>query len=299
MATAIPFSPKNDVLPAKTPPKIIQHQQAHDYFHYPFINGATVSATPYLTLPIKKSDVIKNGKVNYDVYQGWIYGEDELSIHGGNPVHAGFDIALPFGTQVFSPVDGYAMSTYQTFWKKDAFGNVIRFKGQPLRMGLGYFVYMYVPSVNRFVELAHLSDIDPLIPFSKPIYKDGGWMPTGNKIKIEGIEQNPNFVFVTKGTPLGRVGYSGLALGTAVDYEDGNERPVVMPQEQFKSWDIPHIHMEEFYIEQETFKKAWQRDPYAVYSTSEYYKTPNRNVSLGKDQLFLLDDEGFPQFAAE
>lgn len=35
-----------------------------------------------------------------------MYSQQELDIHGGNPIHGGVDIHVPFGIQVISPVDG-------------------------------------------------------------------------------------------------------------------------------------------------------------------------------------------------
>lgn len=278
------------------------NQQAHEKFHYPKpldLNENT-KATPYLFFPFKKSDLEKNplNKDNpYKITESWIYSDEELSIHKGDPLHGGVDIYVPYGTPVVSPVDGYATSSYNTYWKKDENGEIINYNGKPIRMGLGYFVYIYVPSVNRFVELAHLSEIDPAIPFIAPEKTEAGFQPFNSTIKIDEIKNNPNFVHITKGSPIGRVGYSGLAWGENLDYKESQDRSITVKESEFNSWDEPHVHFEEFWINQETGEKGWQRDPYAIYNTAEHYPTQARFTKMGKDPLWIIGEDELPEFA--
>lgn len=275
----------------------------HQAFHYPHPEDLTeeVKPIPYLTLPFKKG-------VLYDIYQGWMYSQKELDIHNSNPIHAGVDINVPFGTQVVSPVDGFAMSSYQTQWvregenyknaaKEEDRKPIRKYQGKEIRLGIGYFVNIYVPAVNRFLELAHLSDIDPLIPFSPPTYNPeaDSWDPENYKISIEDMSQSPYWVAVKKGDILGKVGYSGLTWGYD-EYIEGAKRPIVLDPNKFKSWDIPHVHLEEFYINQKTKQKGWQRDPYALYDTFDHYPTETRKGVMGKDPLWILDKDNLPQF---
>lgn len=262
--------------PVDFPPHPLSEQMYQDFHHDP---------VPYLTLPFKPG-------VNYEVTEGWIYSDEELAIHGGNPIHGGVDLHAPYGTEVVSPVDGYAMSSYHTEWIREGrdpkeevkddneeYKKPIKlYQGKPMREGLGYFIYIYVPIVNRFIELGHLSDIDPAIPFSPPVYnpKTDGWDPTNYQFMISQIDINTNIVPVKKGQVIGKVGFSGLALGDS-DKE---------------SWDEPHIHFEEFYIDQETGQKGWQRDPYALYDTFERYNIGK----MGLSPLWLLDQNNLPQF---
>ncbi len=302
----------------KPQPPSISPQAAlerHRAFHYPHPQDLTeeVKPIPFLTLPFKKADLEKNPLNKselYDISQGWIYSQQELDIHDGNPIHGGVDIHVPYGSQVISPVDGFAMSSYQTQWVREGadyqeaakdneeYKKPIRkYQGKEIRLGLGYFVYIYVPSVNRFLELAHLSDIDSSIPFSPPTHnpKTDSWDPENYKTSIDDMPKSPNWVAVKKGDPLGKVGYSGLTWGYD-EYVEGTKRPVILDPGKFKSWDIAHLHLEEFYFNQQTKQKGWQRDPYAIYDTYDHYPTETRKGLMGKDPLWILDKDNLPQF---
>lgn len=264
----------------------------HEALHQPVVNGKRYKVTPYLTLPFRHKDV-----KNYDIYQGFIYSADELKIHRSSPIHAGVDYELPYGTPVVAPADGYAMSSYLTSYVKDPETKENKlYKGKPIRYGFGYFVRMYIPSMDRYIDLAHMSDIDPAIPFSPPVKVEDGWNPTNNNLKREEWTNSPYTVFVKRGTVLGKVGYSGLGWGTEEEWKEGAIRPVVTGPNVFKSWDRPHIHFEEFGIDQETGLKGWHRDPYAIYDTYDYYPTSQRNTCMGKDPLFILDKNKLPKY---
>lgn len=295
-------SPAPSVPPSITPEALERHQA----FHYPHPEDLEeeVKPTPYLTFPFKKTD--------YDITQGWIYSQKELDIHHANPIHAAVDIYVPYGTKVISPADGYAIASYQTSWVREGadykelaksdneeYKKPIRiYQGKPIRLGIGYFIYLYVPSVNRFLEFAHLSEIAPAIYFGPPEFdpKTESWDPQNHLVSIEDMPASPYVVKVKKGDYLGKVGYSGLTWGYD-DYIEGLDRPMVLDTNKYKSWDIPHLHLEEFYINQETKQKGWQRDPYAVYDTFEHYPAPARKGIMGKDPLWILDKDQLPQFA--
>lgn len=276
-------------------------EQRHREFHYPKIEGKEVPATPYLTLPFRSRDIPEFG---YEITEGWEYSKEESAIHGLKN-HRGVDIAVPYGTLVVAPADGYAMSSYHTRWIKDEAGKEKTYEGKSIRFGLGYFIQMYIPGVNRFVQLAHLSELDPAIPFSKPVYNrpTDNWNPVNHTLRIHELKDHPAVVFVGRGTPLGKVGFSGLAWGYK-DYNPQTERPVAPDPEKFKSWDEPHVHLEDFWRDQGTGEKGWQRDPYAIYLTAGYYPDPKKdqpdprnNLRFGKDPLWFFAGD-MPAFAA-
>lgn len=269
----------------------LSSEQARSAGHYPIIEGKEVPADPYLTLPFREADL----EGQYDITEGWRYSQEEHAIHGFVN-HYAIDIAVPFGTQVVAPADGYAMSTYQTFWIKNDDGTTRTYQGKPLRFGLGNFVQLYVPSVNRFVQLGHLSDVDPAIPFSLPIADGEDWTPTNHTLKIIELQNHPMVVKVKKGQFLGKVGYSGLAFGYE-DYEAGATRPVQIDPKTQKSWDEPHVHLEDFYRDQSTGLKIANRDPFGIYSTRIDYPTPTRKGIRGRNPLFSMGNNSLPGFA--
>lgn len=261
--------------------ELLTRLERHKEHHYPVIEGQYVYPTPYLTLPFRKTDT--NGQ--YDITEGWIYSEFEQSVHGFE-AHNGIDFALPYGTPIVAPADGYAMSSYHTFWLRNDDGSIRTYQGKPLRFGLGYFVQMYIPSVNRYIQMAHMSDIDPAVPFSLPIANEGDWVPTNHTLAVPDLKNSPQYVQVKKGDVLGKVGYSGLAWGYE-DYSSGSARPVAIDPATQKSWDEPHIHFEDFWRDQTAGQKLANRDPYGIYSTYQDYPTPSRKGTPMINPLFL------------
>lgn len=281
-------------------------------FHYPVIEDSYLKSEqrpdgklivkPYLTLPFRQRDLENmsdDGWPHYEITEGWTYSDAELAIHHVDPLHGGIDIAVPYGTAVVSPVDGYVMSSYHVAPLIAEDGTQRTYKDKPISMGLGYFVYIYVPMVKRWVEIAHLSEIDDSIPFWQPTKEENVWKVPTQAIKVEDYLRHPRVTFIKKGHPLGKVGHSGLNLGNTTEYKEGMTRPMALDQHEYPSWDEPHIHYEEFWYNQETGQKGWQRDPYGLYSTGENYPTYNNYRNIGKDSLWLLDEYNYPRFAVE
>jgi hypothetical protein len=278
----------------------LTQEQGHERFHYPVIDGEETKAIPYLTLPFRKADLSKYPLSNQELYhiaEGWIYSKEELSITHVNPLHGGIDFDVPYGTPVVAPADGYALSSYNTAVIKDEEGNARIYKGKPISLGFGYFVRMYIPSVNRLVTMGHLSNIAPNINFVLPTNEAGTWKSNSlSKMSSTEWMSNPFATYIKKGTVVGYVGYSGLTWGYD-DYKEGAIRPVVIDQNKYVSWDEPHLHFEEEGINPDTGEIGWQRDPYAVYGTSDKYPSPKNKLQTGKDPLFILNKEGLPVFA--
>ncbi len=295
-----PFMPAKAV---PTPPMRQAQLSWYEGLHHPIVNGKKIEATAYLTLPFRKKDIISHSlspNEPYDIYQGFIYSSDELKIHRGNPIHAGIDYSLPYGTPVVAPADGYALSSYLSTWVKDEETQQTKlYQGKPIRYGYGYFVRMYIPSNERFIDIAHMSDIDTAIPFNPPEKKEDGWEPTKYNMKIDEWKSSPHVVFIKRGTVIGKVGYSGLGWGTEEEWQEGATRPVVTDPAVFKSWDKPHIHLEEFSIDQKTGAKGWHRDPYGIYDTFDSYPTPTRHTQMGKDPIFILGSDNLPKYTDE
>lgn len=273
----------------------MERQDRFTKYHHPIVEGKKVPTVPYLSLPFKKTDFTESKNTSYDITEGWLYSQAEKSIHGFNH-HVGIDFAVAYGTPLVAPTDGYAMSSYHTFWLKNNNNRIKTYQNKPLRFGLGNFIQIYIPEVNRFIQIGHLSDIDKNIPFSQPILHEDDWLPTNHTLTIQELINDPKVVKIARGQLLGRVGFSGLGWGYT-DYQAGCDRPLILDPEKYSSWDEPHVHYEECYRDQTDGKKFAQRDPYGIYSIFSDYPTPVRQGVLSQEPLFFMDDNHLPQFA--
>ncbi len=278
-------------------------QKRHAAIHHPVVNGQEVTPIPYLTLPFRKEDLIEAAQTDsdfnrrrlYDITEGWMYSAAERAIHGYK-VHAGVDYYTPYGTPVAAPCDGYAVSSYFSFPLTDEQGKPKIYQGKSIAFGLGYFVQVYNPELNRFVVMGHLSDIAGQVPYSKPVFSEGTWTPVNHNLPIAAFHENPAVVPVKRGDIIGKVGFSGLRWGYE-EYREGADRPIVLDPKIYKSYDEPHVHFDEYWRHQESGKKGWMRDPYDRYSTARNYPTPTRRRSIGPEPLLYLDENELPHYA--
>ncbi|MBI2590511.1 MAG: hypothetical protein HYW33_01340 [Candidatus Blackburnbacteria bacterium] len=94
--------------------------------------------------------------------------------------------------------------------------------------------------------LAHLSDVAPTIPFSPPrLVGEGEWEPVNHNLLPQELQNNPAVVWVKAGDIVGKAGFSGLRRGYQ-EYVPEADRPIALNLDRFRSWDIPHVHVEEF-----------------------------------------------------
>lgn len=280
-------------------------QYRHRVVHHPIVEGQEVQPTPYLTLPFARATLIEsvksygdksfNAKRLYDVTEGSFYSRAETKIHGYK-IHGGIDYHAPYGTPLVAPCDGLAMASYHSFQLTDEQDKPRMLDGKEIYFGLGYFVQIYHPETNRFVVLGHMSDVDPAIPFSLPVFDEGDWNPTNHTLRIEELGSHPAVVNVQRGQEVGKLGFSGLRHGYA-DYREGEIRPVQIDPTKLKSYDEPHVHFEEYFRDQTNGRKRAQRDPYDIYLTARNYPTPTRHRPMGPEPLFHIDENGLPIFA--
>lgn len=273
-------------------------------YHWPKYpdSNQRLEPVPYLRLPFSENDLSREvirpnqlgitRKIDYSISEGWFYTKKTREVSGFR--HAAVDYHLPYGFSVSAPCDGYAVSSYYSFLVKDRDGLVKTYRGMPLRFGIGYFVQIYAPPIDRFVQLGHLSNIADNIPFSTPKKVEDKWVPTNHTLSKEEMTSrtNPNVVEVKAGELVGFVGYSGLTWEE--DYVEGSERPMVIDSTMVGTWSVPHIHMDEFQRNYETGKKDWRRDPYDAYLEANFYPTHINNLPVGEHTLFLLDEHELP-----
>lgn len=252
----------------------------------------------YLTLPFAENDLFKPGsrRGEYDITEGWLYSAFERSVHGFS-LHRSLDIAVPYGTPVYAPCEGYAISTFSDRWLRDLKGRIKTYQGREMRFGLGYHVVIHNQRVNRDIVLAHLSNIAPEIPFSLPHQSGQDWLPTSYELLYKESQRSSLIKAVKRGDLIGWVGYSGIGWGYNNDYLKGAKRPVILDLEKYQTWDETHLHMEECRINPKTSKRESQRDIYGLYADYKEYRTPSRVGKIGKDRLIICDRAGFPVFA--
>ena len=266
-------------------------QKRHDRFHHP----QGLAAKPYLTLPFKQTDLPSvNGVPIYNITEGFRYSRAEQRIHSGR-LHFGIDLAVAYGTPVYAPCDGLAIASYHSIKVRNIDGTVRKYQGKFICYSLGYFVQIKVKGMDRVVQLGHLSNIRPEIPFSLPTRAgNGDWLPSNHQLSDEKLSHSQWAVPVKTGDPLGWVGYSGMAWGYR-EYQAGLVRPMVIDPSKKISYDEPHVHLEEGRRTPEG-KKVDQRDPEDIYLSAKNYPTPTRHRPMGPEPLFYCQN-GLPVFA--
>lgn len=262
----------------------------HFLRHRPRYPGkeSRLEPVPYLKLPFTKAGL-------YHISEGWYYSSKVRSVVPFG--HGAVDFALPYGHPVAAPCDGYAIASYHSYPLLDRDGKVKIKNGVAQRFGIGYFVQIYNPGQDRFVQLGHLSNVADTIPFSVPKKNGAIWQATGHLLSQDEMTggKNPMVAFVKTGETIGFVGYSGLT--SAEDYLEGYKRPYVIDPNIISTWNIPHVHMDEFQRNQITGKKDWRRDPYDIYMKDGSYPTHSNSQKIGKEPLFLTDENSRPLFA--
>lgn len=261
-------------------------QSDHALFHRPDIEGVVPDPIPYLAAPLDSHTPLK-------ITEGWGYGLFERSVHRAK-VHAGLDLELPYGTNIYAPCEGFAMSTYQYAPLTNGDGNLILYEGKDISLTLGLFVQIYNPRANRFVQLAHLSRV--MVPFSEPAVgydqKNGivTLSPRNHTVKIADMPAHPKFSWVETGQKIGESGVSGLYWGYLQGYRDFLDNlpgPTVTadPNKQ-RSWDEWHLHWWERYRSQVTGTVGWQRDMLDLYGgEGEQYMGPKNSIFIGPEPL--------------
>lgn len=274
-----------------------QTRIGQEKFHTPIVSGEKNEPKAYLTLPFSKNDA-----ANIKITEGWLYSYDEFKIHGMT-VHAAVDFNAPYGTAVYAPVDGYAMSSYLSLPIKIN-KKAVTYQNKEIHYGFGLFVRMYVPEMKRFLDLGHLSQIDEAIPFSEPKYDEDemAWNPTNEKVPMTEVATHSAWLKVTKGDLLGKVGTSGLAWGYD-DFENKPQRKIMYDPKTHQSWDEPHLHFEEFsqiqnpQEDEEKGQKTAPRDILGIYSYKKEYPSINQKLDQRLKSLILTDSDGRMLFA--
>lgn len=262
---------------------------------------------PFLTLPFLKSQLIQqqleNRKKDLFEIEGYIYTP---SFHG-QALHAGIDWYLDYGTEIYSPVDWYVMSSYNyslcyTLENWLHTPNIQQYNHKNLSYGLWYAIQIYVPTQKVFLLFGHLSYIASAVPYTAPkLTQDDFWNDmlscSGFALTqelIEQIDSLPRVKKIHQGDYLWDVGLSGLYIGRAIpDQKEVGEKPRKQISLSDDNYTAPHLHMNIF------TRDAWGQkqtpiDPYDIYSTANEYPTPYNPKPMGKDKLWICGDDGLP-----
>lgn len=120
--------------------------------------------TKYLTHPL--------GSHKFPITEGYIYTKSERSIHRFF-FHKGIDYESEYGTPVYAAASGYAVGSYHRGVITHNDGTPLIYEGQPVTMGMGYFVQIFHPRKvcgvqnGRITQYGHLSKFAPSIRYKK------------------------------------------------------------------------------------------------------------------------------------
>lgn len=266
----------------------------------------------YLTLPFKSTDIPSvNGIPMWDITEGWIYSPKEQELYN-RLVHGGIDFALPYGTPIVAPCDGWVMSSYHLTIVRNPDRSIKYHEGKPVGYGLGYFLQFYLEDndqilqsdrilkSNRILQLGHLSNIHPDIPFSPPkLVNENEWNPRNHNLLrhelVNLINDKSVIKKVSEGELVGWLGHSGMTWGYD-EYQEGEARPIEIDPVSCPSHDENHVHMEDSERDIDR-NKGGQRDLVDAYGTAEDCPTPTRRGNMGPKPLFKIDlRTGLPVF---
>jgi murein DD-endopeptidase MepM/ murein hydrolase activator NlpD len=233
---------------------------------------------PFLALPLAKN--VSPLKVS----QGWLYSEDEKSIHPDIPTHYAVDFPVAWGTEVYAPADGMAVASYHTYDMTDSKGRIIGY-------GLGLFIQIWHEGPQLYSLYAHLSGVnDKLVPYMAPTLEGGNWQPRkALYVPIEEFKKNAKPV--KRGDLIGHAGYTGLRLG----YDETPANPVSVDPKKDKTWDPhgSHLHWEVYTRTPDGGAKDKRYDPFGLYAEKKQYA----EVFQKAQGLILANPDGSPQCA--
>ncbi len=219
--------------------------------------------------------------------------------------HSAIDYALPYGTPVLSPMDGYMIASYHNAFLKEKWYMRL-YQWVQLHYWLWWHVQIRNPTNNMFVVLWHLSSIDEKLPVSPPYpTRWKKWVsrrdPTGVTYNTEVLQQMINdpqkypwVVYVKRWQRIGTVWVSWIEW----DNEMKSSLPIprIPDYPQSLSRDEPHIHLEVFTI------IDWKKqliDPYNMYNDFRWYPDGNTVRTSLKNTFFQQTSRGRIRFADE
>jgi len=106
---------------------------------------------------------------NMQINEGYLYSEEERSIHGFY-FHKAIDYSCSWKTPVYAAASGYAVAGYHRFPVLNQDNTLKLYEGKPFSLGLGYFVQIYHPYKVCRVKGGRITQYGHLSKFAKGIY---------------------------------------------------------------------------------------------------------------------------------
>lgn len=254
-----------------------------------------MTTKPFLSVPFRGSDLPQW----YTLSEGYFYTDTPWRYWRTNFIHAGIDYDVPYGTAIYSPIDGYACASYNIQWARDESDNIYTYQDKQITYSLGYCIQLYHPESNLFLLYWHLSYIAEEITFVPPFTTEIGeqfakWFNLTSD-HIENIDECSWLVKVSRGQYLGDVGASGIYFTDKLI--PWNSKPLMrIPESRYHYYSKPHLHWNTYDRTPDGTKQK-PLDPYDIYDYADKYPDPQRwKKELWKDHLMLLWDDWFPRF---
>lgn len=253
----------------------------------------------FLTLPFRRSDLPSDNP--YEITEGWIYSEEERSIHGSIN-HGAIDFAAKKGTPLLTPVKrALAVSSYEKTWARNEDGSIRVYEKDGRRgevsIGFGFFVELRLED-DQIIQLAHMSEVNPKIPFHDPTYDQAtnSWKPTVFNMPTGELRAKRLGVEVQLGEELGLLGHSALMWGRQIDYMKGSRKVTLSPEEDVP-WDEDHTHM--VLAKRINMVKSGEIDPFDIRGQYHLYPSPSRpTLKMGPNHVWILGPDGLPAYSA-
>lgn len=291
-----------------------QTVQASNVSAKPTINTTNIdNSKQYMTIPLSYQ-WLKANHISYQINEWWIYTPGEKEIHGITN-HKSIDYAVPYGTPVYAPVDGFVQwSYYNTTY--GATGDRVMYQNQTINYGLWYRAQIIHPDPSdplnpdkvTFIQLAHLSRFSPTvaktIKGSEYIYdpvedamKIDNYSLTYNELAFVLRGQNIRTIAVKQWDLIWYAGNSGLEQWENVDEDYSPKTHVYDPQ---NSRDDAHIHVQTYQRNTQWGKISSSiQDLYHLWTWATGPEYPNHNNwwVLTSWHMFKTMDARLPDYA--
>jgi hypothetical protein len=257
---------------------------------------------PFLSIPFSKVTLIKQQshawaafvQAPYYLSEWYIYSDRYVPILG-HALHAGIDYHVPYGTAVYSPINGYISASYNIERARRADDSILTYQWSPITYWLGYCVQLVDPMRQVFLLFGHLSYIARGIPFQPPLINDEGELfAAWFSLKKEHMEQLASchrLKPIRRWDYIGDVWVSWLALLETLPTITETPRDR-LPEDEYPTYSYPHLHRNTYTRDEDGVKQT-PIDPYDIYDEFVQYPDLTRpDCPVGNGCLMRQGDDG-------